>query len=282
MRITLGGLRGTAPACGPDFIRYGGDTTCALVEGTDGDRVLLDAGTGLGRLAPRLARDPGRRELLLLLTHYHLDHLMGLPSCALLYDRAWRWTLAGPAFGKLQAVDLPGRLLTPPFWPVDWTTLRRRMRTIPALQWASEKPLVRGGLRIRRCVIEHPDGCWAYRIDEPLTGRALVWATDFEWGLMTPDRREDFIRFCMTPAPADLLFFDAQFTPTEIARHRGWGHSTWREAAEVARICGIEDVRAIHHAPDRTDRRLARIEAAARRVAPHLRFARAGQTLVPA
>jgi hypothetical protein len=83
--------------------------------------------------------------------------------------------------------------------------------------------------------LAHPDGCLAYRIDEPATGACLVVATDVEWAAMTPRAQDAFAAFARG---ADLLAFDAQYRPDEYAAHRGWGHSTWADAAEAARSCG--------------------------------------------
>ena len=84
MKLIVGGCRGTAPVAQPEFMKYGGETTSFLVEGAAGERVLIDAGTGARRLGLRLERETAEGRLLVLFTHYHLDHVSGLPSLGLI------------------------------------------------------------------------------------------------------------------------------------------------------------------------------------------------------
>ena len=68
-----------------DYMKYGGDTTSVLVEGDAGERVIIDAGTGIRQLGQRIEAGRVPRRFCFLITHYHLDHIMGLPSLSLLY-----------------------------------------------------------------------------------------------------------------------------------------------------------------------------------------------------
>ena len=88
MKIFLGGVRGTTPRAAPRFTEFGGHTTCLLVTGAAGERLMLDAGSGVQEVNP-LLREAGRHELLVLMTHLHLDHIMGLPTLGPLYDGDW-------------------------------------------------------------------------------------------------------------------------------------------------------------------------------------------------
>jgi ribonuclease BN (tRNA processing enzyme) len=229
MKVFLGGARGSFPGAGPDQARYGGDTFALLAEGVDGAQVLVDAGTGLQRLMPRVR--PGGT---LFFTHTHLDHLIGLP----LLQAAW------PARLILPRGDLPevlARVFAPPVWPVK----------LPAADCAvPAAPVVIGGLRVSWQPVAHPDGCVAYRIDEPATGAGVVVATDIEWPAMTPRAQDAFAAFARG---TDLLVFDAQYRPEEFPARQGWGHSAWTDAVEAARRCGAVKLWLMHHAPGRTD-----------------------------
>ena len=229
MKVILGGARGSFPVSGADVVRHGGDTFALLAEGVDGTQVLVDAGSGVRHLLDRLR--PGGT---LFFTHTHLDHLLGLP----LLQAAW------PARLVLPRGDLPevlARVFTPPVWPVR----------LPAADCAvPASPAAAGGLRVTWQAVAHPDGCVAYRIDEPATGAGVVVATDIEWAAMTPRAQDAFAAFARG---ADLLVFDAQFRPAEYAAHQGWGHSTWTDAVDAARRCGAAKLWLMHHAPGRTD-----------------------------
>ena len=229
MKVFLGGARGSFPVSGADRARYGGDTFSLLAESVAGDQALIDAGSGVRNLLGRLR--PGGT---LFFTHVHLDHLIGLPALA----DAWPKQLVFPHGDLRPALE---RVFSPPVWPVK----------LPAAEYsAPAAPLDVGGLRISWHALAHPDGCLAYRIDEPATGACAVVATDVEWAAMTPRAQDAFALFARG---ADLLAFDAHFRPEEYAAHKGWGHSTWADAAEAARRCGAHKLWLLHHAPDRTD-----------------------------
>ena len=211
MKIILGGARGSFPVAGAEQTRYGGETFALLAEGADGAQALFDAGSGVRRLLGRLR--PGGA---LFFTHVHLDHVLGLP----LLEKAWPARLISPRGGLREEL---ARVFAPPIWPVK----------LPAAEYpAPTAPVEIGGLRVSWQAVAHPDGCCAYRVDEPATGAGAVVATDVEWAAMTPRAQDAFALFARG---ADLLVFDAHFRPEECAAHRGWGHSSWADAADAAR-----------------------------------------------
>ena len=278
MRVVIGGIRGSFPIAQAGFTRYGGETTSVLVEGAAGGRVLLDLGTGARRLGARL-RAQGVRDLLVLLTHFHLDHLIGLPSLPLLYDPGGHIEFAAPGRRGRSIRRELSRLLAQPLWPLQLDTMaaRVRFRHLPGV--VSTRPLRRGGLEIRWAPLRHPSGCAAYRIDEPATGASLVFATDVEWPTASAAERRAFVAWAATPRPPSALFFDGQFTPANYPRFRGWGHSRWTDAVEAADAVGAGRLFVIHHAPDRDDRAMAALERQLRAARPRARAARQGMVI---
>jgi len=278
MRVVIGGVRGSFPVAQAGFTRYGGETTSVLVEGVGGERVLLDLGTGARRLGARLHAQ-GVRDLLVLLTHFHLDHLIGLPSLSLLNDPGCRIEFATPGRRGLSIERELSRLLDQPLWPLQLDTMAARLRFRHLPGAVSSRPIRRGGLEIRWAPLHHPSGCSAYRLDEPATGAAMVFATDVEWPLASAAEREAFLAWATTPRPPSALFFDGQFTPADYPRYRSWGHSRWSDAVEVAQAVGARRLFIIHHAPDRDDRALAAIEQRLRAAYPSARAARQGMII---
>ena len=281
MRVVLGGVRGTTPVSHPDFSHFGGATTCVLVADQTGHRILLDAGTGLQRLAPEVENTQDRTAPLLLLTHYHLDHLMGLPGFPLLYDADAEIIIAAPLREGIVAQMAVERLIAAPFWPVRF---RARQRYLVLPQVNGDEPFRYGPFEVRWCAVHHQNGCHAYRIDEPDSGRSLVFATDLEWGAADGAERQALLALCRSPRPLDLLIMDGQFDSATAARFRGWGHSTWQEAVEVARAGAARHLVVTHHAPDAHDGLLAQREqelqvAAGLAGVPQACLAREGMTI---
>ena len=251
MKLFLAGVRGSRPVTGPHVVRFGGDTTSVLVTGRAGETVVIDAGSGLASIEPRLG-GPGQ-EVLLLLTHLHLDHLQGLPGFGPLWQVGRRVVVRGPLGSRSAACVLVG----PPFWPLSLVDAPAGVTFIEG----DPAPVVWGGLRISTFPVAHPGGSQAYRIDEPATNRSLVFATDVEWAAMDASHRGDFAAFCRTPVPVDLLLMDGHLTPRNAPDRKGWGHSSYEEAAAAGEAAGAGRVLVIHHDPDHDDERLDRLAA---------------------
>lgn len=263
MKVIFGGVRGSGPVTGERFRVHGGDTTSLLVRGDRGERVVIDAGTGLANLLPQLGEptDP----LVLLLTHYHLDHLMGLPNFAPLYQRERSLKLVGPVppGGRPDTWQALTTFMGEPYWPVALSEAGSLLVTADVSSrdgsWLGDVTrefLPVGSLEVRACPVAHPGGGVAWRVDEPSSGGAIVFATDLEWGQTLAEHRLRFLKFCQEPRPASLLVMDGHFDETEYADHAGWGHSTWQEVAGVGASVGADQIAVTHHAPESDDEAL--------------------------
>jgi len=208
MKVIFGGVRGSGPITGSQYTVYGGDTTSVLVLGNSGERIVIDAGTGLSNLLPHLgdSNDP----LVMLLSHYHLDHMMGLPSFKPLYQRDRSIKIVGmvPSSGRPDTWQALSTLMDEPYWPVSLQDTGAMLVTIDVSardgSWLGDinrECLVVGQLEVRVCPVDHPGGCLAWRIDEPSSGASLVFATDMEWRLASPQQQKTFQDFCSRPKP---------------------------------------------------------------------------------
>jgi ribonuclease BN (tRNA processing enzyme) len=232
--------------------------------------VLLDAGTGLGTFDPFPVQEPGAPPCLLLLSHYHLDHLVGLPAFGPLRAPGFRLTVAAPRCGGFPPEEPVRRLLGPPFWP-DLCMARLDFRTLAD---APAAILRHGPYLIRWCAVAHEGGCHAYRVDECGSGASLVFATDLEWSLADGGSQAAFLRLCTEPAPADLLLMDG----TEES-HGRWGHSAWQDAVQVACETGAGRLVVIHLSPQDDDRALRARETRLRARLPSACLGRQGLVL---
>lgn len=259
MRIVLGGVRGSMPLSLPDFMRYGGATTSVLVDNGAGARIVIDAGSGLRTLQPFLARSSADLPVLMLFTHYHLDHLIGLPPFAPLYDPDWHVLFAAPPCEGVTAQQAIERLTGKPFWPAQFRA-QQRFITLPA---CCDTPFQQGPFAVRWCAVHHNNGCHAYRVDERTAGASMVFATDLEWGSSSEQERANLVRLCREPCPVDVLILEGH---DDTETPAGWGHSTWQEAVEVAQAAGARRLVITHLSPtddDATlDLRETRIRAA--------------------
>jgi len=281
MKLVIGGIRGTSCIAQPDFMKYGGETTSVLIEGKGGERVIIDAGTGIRQLGARIEKGGVPNSILLLITHYHLDHVIGLPSFSLLFRPGLEILISAPLREERSPEDVVPPIMAQPYWPVQIEDVRAEVDFLSWEEETSVEPYEFGGLEIRWCPVHHPGGCTAYRIDEKATGASLVFATDVEWSLSTPAEKSTFLDLCRKPVPAHLLLMDGHFDRKQYEKFVGWGHSTWQDDVEIAREAGIGKLLVIHHAPQSDDSVLEKLDAEIGRALPGARLARGGMEIEP-
>lgn len=245
MKLRCFGARGSIPVSGPQYVRYGGDTTCLEVRSKNGAILILDAGTGIRRLGIELLRE-GRTDLTMLFTHSHWDHIQGLPFFRPLYNPAVRIALGGCPRFQGDMMRILSQSLRPPLFPVPFAKAPAR---VEPFSWCSEKLRV-DSLTITRIALSHPNLGAGYRIEED--GRSFVLLTDNELAHHHRGGRsfEDYAAFCKG---ADLLIHDAEYTPEEYDARRGWGHSSCLDAVRLAREAGVGLLGMFHHNQDRSD-----------------------------
>ena len=254
MDLIFWGVRGTFPAPEKDRARYGGHTTCAALRLGPGAYLVVDAGTGLRDLGERIMAEAGRGDIRvdLLLTHFHLDHIVGFPFFAPLFSPRTELTVHAPGDPKDTEAALAG-LMAGRYFPVDLgrTAARKTFRGF-------KQGLTVGGVRASSCPLRHPQGSVAYRLEAG--GSSLVLTTDTE-------HPEDGVdgRLAEFAADADWLVYDAMYTPAEYAAgKRGWGHSTWLAGTELAASARAGSLVLSHFNPSHTDADVDAIVEAAR------------------
>jgi phosphoribosyl 1,2-cyclic phosphodiesterase len=253
MHVRFWGVRGSVPWAIPAAIGHGCNTPCLQVrDEVSGDVVIFDAGSGIVGAGAALGEHP--RDLTVVLTHYHWDHLQGLPFFNPLYVAGSTVRVLAPAFGASEA-DWVTTVFQSPFFPVPY----ERLPNAPLVDLIEPGEFRVGRFDISAIPLNHPGGAFAYRV-RGTTGD-LVYATDHEFG--DPEFDEPLAEFARDAA---ALVLDAHFTPEELPQHRGWGHSDWRQCAEFARKTNAGGLWLFHHKPGRTDEQLVRIRADARRI----------------
>ncbi len=261
MYIKFWGTRGSIAAPGPETVKFGGNTACVEVVSTKGMQVIIDAGTGIRPLGDELVQTGRPVHLTLLLTHTHWDHILGMAFFKPVYLDSTVIDIDGcpKAFWGLANVfdDRKGN----GYFPVAFDELKARIRHLERLPYGT---LHVGDLSIDGIETNHPQGGMGFRIREQ--DKCLVFLTDNELTEEAPLGKQpaDYAHFCRG---CDLLIHDAQYLPEEIANHRGWGHSTFVDAVELALLAKVPRLILFHHDPGRTDREIMEIEARARKLA---------------
>ncbi|MFD2234604.1 MBL fold metallo-hydrolase [Phaeospirillum tilakii] len=270
VRVRFWGVRGCVPSPAADHLGYGGNTSCFAV--TIGSRlVIFDAGTGLRPLGAAIAAH-GPAEADLFLSHYHWDHIAGLPFFAPGYDPSFRLRIHGPRLdGDCGPLAALARQMEPPNFPV---TLGRMGGIAAIEEFEIGTTLTPApGLRIVTAPLNHPGGACGYRLEAE--GHVIAVVTDTEHRPGAPDPA-----VLALIAGADLMLYDATYDDDGFSDRVGWGHSTWQEAIRLARAAGVRRLVLVHHDPDRDDRALDAAAAAAAAQWDGAAFAREGTEII--
>ncbi len=270
MKVRFWGVRGTIACGGRETVRYGGNTSC--VEVRCGERLLiLDGGTGLRPLGEALGAASSAVDADLMLSHCHLDHIIGLPLFQPFYAGENRFRLwAGHLLPQLSLVDVMHSMMAAPLFPVPPDVFKAQVeyRDFTAGELLHPQP----GVVIRTGPLNHPDGATGYRIEHGGAAVAYITATEHRPG----ERDANVLALARA---ADLLIYDCTYTDEEYPAHAGWGHSTWQEGVRLADASGAKTLVVFHHDPSHDDATMDRSAAASASARAGTVVAREGDVL---
>jgi len=249
---------------GDDYRRFGGNTTCFYSEVEPSNYLIVDAGTGLRRLQHALGGRSGRFTILL--SHYHWDHIQGLPLFAPLYDKDSEVVVYGAGESGAEVSDILTGAIRPPWWPITPADAIARVTYLPFGDSIEVGPVT-----VDHTALNHPQGVTAFRMR---ADRSIVIATDHESGDPAADER-----LAEFASGVNVLIHDAQYTPEEHQLKKGWGHSNFASAATMARDAGVGQLVLTSHDPDRTDDGVASMRTGARAIFARTEAAYEGMTI---
>ena len=249
---TFYGTRGSLPIADPNYLEFGGNTTCIAFHRHSRDSIgILDAGTGIRALGKHINKEfPDQQGINIFFSHFHWDHIQGFPFFDPAYNPNQTISLAcmgqGGKFTDLRKIFK--NLMLEEYFPVQLDNMGANFN----FEHTDSNVLEANGVVLRAINQNHPGGSWGYRIESE--GRIIVICTDHEHG---DTINEDIVEFARD---ADLLIHEAQYTDEELLTHKGWGHSSFNQAIEVAERANAKVLAMTHHDPDHDDEFLRKIE----------------------
>ena len=271
--VRFWGVRGSYPAPFPTHMKVGGNTPC--IELRLGDRLyIFDAGTGIIPLGNALVGQSEIREITVFLTHYHWDHISGLPFFVPAFVPGWKIDFYGPAGTSDELKHHISQQMKAPYFPVETENWLADINYhVPG-----EDGVTVGPVSIRHFTMHHPGLTYAYRIE--VNGKVIVYAPDNELSFINQSiesRKEEFDeaeqrlldemkeeqrwRSIEFMAGADALIHDAQYTPEDYQKKRGWGHSNYLDTVGSAIDGDVKSLFLFSHDPNYDDEVLERLQA---------------------
>ena len=251
MFIRCWGARGSIAVSGPEYLKYGGDTTCLEIRTKNDEVIIVDAGTGIRRLGNELLNE-GRQEYNIIFTHAHWDHILGFPFFRPIYAKGTRINFFGCPFAQQSVKELVAKSMKPPYFPVNFEDIKAEIE----FRGACKESFAIDSVCVTPVLLSHPNQGLGYKFVED--GKSFVFLTDNELALKHPGGLDyrDYVDFC---SHANLLMHDSEFTEKDYVLKKGWGHSTYSDALRLALDAGVKQFGLFHHNQDRTDTELDEI-----------------------
>jgi phosphoribosyl 1,2-cyclic phosphodiesterase len=290
-KIKFRGVRGSIPVPGKSTIKYGGNTTCIEVK-INGNTIIIDAGTGIINLGNEMVSSFMKQDeetkknnpmtSLMLFTHAHLDHVMGLPFFVPAYIGSSKLYMFGNRYYERDFKESLSQVMHTPLFPVEFDDLQsmRDIRNIQEGQMiviknGTKEPLIQDVFRptietndddikiyIHQSYSHPSDGVLVFKFQ--YKGKSLVFATDVE-GYKVPDAR--LVKFAKD---VDVLIHDAQYTEQEYVMSQGYGHSTIEMAIDVAKASNVKKLYLFHHDPKHNDQKMDELHEYAKTLLPNV------------
>ena len=252
MKITVWGCRGSMPSPGPEKIKYGGNTSCVQVE-NENTCLIFDGGSGIQKLGMTLSKDTAVVNLLL--THLHLDHIMGLGYFMPFYDPRCTVNIWGPAGSSESLTDRLRRYFSPPFFPVRFKELAAKIN----VREIDNSTFQIDDFTLKSEYLCHPGPTVGYRCE--LRDKVMTFMPDHEPALGSSDfpNSTEWCSGYNMAREADLLFHDSQYTREEYERRIGWGHSSMEDAIDFGTLAAVKKMVLFHHDPINSDTQLEKM-----------------------
>lgn len=259
------GVRGSYAAPFESHLGVGGNTSCVELRAGD-SLIVCDAGTGIIPLGEHLIATESPRDLLVLMTHYHWDHICGLPFFVPAFRRDWRVRFFGPGRDALEIERSIAAQMKAPYFPVETETWQADIAYLEP----QSAGLRHGPFLVRHGGVHHPGVTYGYRIE--IAGQTVVYVSDNEFmfldrslataGHLSAEDRAIFRSVISEERnaelslirDADILIHDAQYTEEAYVAKRGWGHSCYIDTVNAAIDAGVKTLYLFHHDPGNDDR----------------------------
>lgn len=254
MKIKFWGTRGSIPVPGPKTIEFGGNTSCVQIISGD-NYIVLDAGTGIRELGNDLLQKYDCKDIHLLVSHTHWDHIQGLPFFRPLYSEKCKLniyseTKSGSSIEKVFVTQWD-----PNYFPVTSEIFKDK---VEYKKFGDIESIEINGFKVSYINTHHSEGTLAFKIEKD--GKSVVYMTDNELYYDTEnnlptakeilEKNHDQVEFI---ADADVLIHDVMYQIEDYGDKIGWGHSNNYSASIFATLGKVKKLLLFHYDPDYTD-----------------------------
>ena len=223
---------------------FGGNTTCLTLE-SEGEVLILDAGTGILSLEKELKNKypdypMGVPDLVVLLSHLHLDHIIGLSAFTPICHKEVKMSLYSFSHDDRPIKEQIFGVFRPPYWPVIIAEAN-----VDCISISEGISFNIGSLTVLPFAAAHADNTYNFYITNGKS--SVVYLIDCEIAALRPDSYQKLVGICKD---ADVIVFDAAYSPEDYEKRRGWGHSTYEDGVKLAFEANCKYMLFTHYSPE--------------------------------
>ena len=245
-KLVVWGSRGGVPASGDQFSFFGHATCCIQVE-TSKNNLIIDAGSGIVNLGKLIIENNDNRPIDIFISHYHFDHIIGLPFFAPLFNEKYQVSIHLPLLGKKSGIFAIDKLISPPLFPMNRSIFSKNVKFKEFN--VGNQINISNDIICNSSLLNHPGSSTAFRIKGNQFD--IVYASDVEANEKA--EIESIINFSKG---SNYIFIDSSYTDKELSKRRGWGHLSFKQVLEVSKKIKPTEVLIFHHDFLRTDKEL--------------------------
>ena len=272
------GVRGSYAAPFSSHLGVGGNTSCVEIR-TDNHLLVCDAGTGIIPFGNEIMEQNDIRELAVVLTHYHWDHVCGLPFFVPAFSPDWTINFFAPGADTAEIENHIAAQMRAPYFPVGTETWLADVNYIAP----ENNEFNYGPIKIQYSNVHHPGATFGYRIE--VNGKKIIYISDNEckfieksinnrneelnkeerelYKAMVEEEHQTELKLLSN---ADILIHDAQYTPEDYETKQGWGHSCYIDTINMAIDAGVKELYLYHHDPNYDDEAMDSIDKSAQQL----------------
>lgn len=239
------------------FGTTGGNTACVEIK-SENNELIFDAGSGI-RCLGKSNNIPEDKHFNLFFSHFHWDHIQGLPFFDYAYNPLASIDVYTPQDNPKEAL---AHQMDLPYYPVQFEAFTKNF-TFNKMEPGTD--LILGNTKINCCEMSHPGTSYSFSIEE--NGKKVVYATDVELKSKDYESRPESEKVFRN---ADCIILDSQYTVEEAYKKENWGHSAFCYAVDFAVCWNIKKIFLFHHEPTYDDKKLNSILQAARWYAKYI------------
>ncbi|HED05951.1 MAG TPA: MBL fold metallo-hydrolase [Ignavibacteria bacterium] len=258
MFIKFWGTRGSIPVPGRKTCKYGGNTPCVEIRIKDDEIIILDAGSGLRELGNYLQNTLNFSDIPILISHYHWDHIQGIPFFRPLFKKNNIITFYGLTIDDADVKSVLSNQMVPNHFPINISEFDAfvKFQTVN----------YNDSFNIKNVMVEtyrsnHTADALTYKVK--IGKKSLVYIPDNEILCGNSGKSYEYveieklnrklIEFCKE---CDYLIHDSMYDENTVRKKKGWGHSSNISLAYFSIIAKVKHLILFHYNPDYNDSKI--------------------------